>query len=236
MTRQHLIITGLIAMLLATGCNSNDPLITAEANKRNAEAEKTRTENQIKLEEWQLTYGEKVSALERQKAKDELQQRLDAIYGPIEREENLKRQWTAFWIGVSIIVGLMSLGAAIGVDRYRLARRSAVQALEDEIRQARAQRDALANEVRRLQNEATTYRTHARTELTQIRKEQRSARKQLAEMQGKLLALQDQCRAEEEKVKRLRSLNTSLSSGTTLAGAKHPNNGDVDPAALPTAK
>ncbi|MBM3128503.1 MAG: hypothetical protein FJ009_07670 [Chloroflexi bacterium] len=236
MSHTHLIIAGLVAVLLTTGCNSNDPLVIAEAKKREAEAEKTSAETLMKLGDWQLTYEEKALALQQQKAKDALQQHLDAIYGPIEREENLTRQWTAFWVGASVIVGLALLGAAIVVDRYRLARRSAVQALEAEIRQARAQRDAIAGEVQRLQNEANAYRAQARTELAQIRKEQRDARKQLAETQGKLLALQDQFRAEEEKAKRLRALNASLSSGTTLVSAKHPNNGDVDPATLPAAE
>ncbi len=213
MSNKNLIIVGLVAVLLATGCNSNDPLVIAEANKRNAEAEERRANTQIKVEDWQLKREREQSELDKQKTKDELQKHLDAIYGPIEREENLKRQWTAFWVGVSIIVGLVSLGAAIGVDRYRLARRSAIQALEDEIRQARTQRDALANEVQRLQNEAKTYRTQARTELAQIRKEQRNARQQLAELQGKLLVLQEQCHAAEENLRKLRAWNTNLDLG-----------------------
>lgn len=233
MARQHLIIAGLVALLLATGCNSNDPLVIAEAKKREADAQKTTAETFMKLSDWQLTYDEKASALERQKAKDELQKHLDALYAPIEREENLKRQWIAFWGGMSIVAGLVLLSAGIGIDRYRLSRRSAVQSIEAETCQARAQRDDIAGEVQQLQNEAAAYRAQARTELAQIRKDQREARRQIADMRGKLLELEQQCRAEEEKLKQLRILNTQLVSMAIAGGVAHRNNGGVDPAALP---
>ena len=174
MKRKIGLITGLVlAGLVLAGCSSNDPLVTAEANRRNADAERQRAETQIKVENWQLERDQKQSAADRQKAKDELQKNLDAVYGPAEREEDLKRQWVAFWTGVVVLGGLAILGAIIVVDRYRLSKREIVKSVEEQALQERERLNTIKAEIRQATAELATYEVRSRQELSNVRKAQR---------------------------------------------------------------